>query len=465
MAINRVRAGLLATSIIALLLMSTGCFQIVDQETYGVVTNPNTTAFTGSPNKFISIITGAYAGERFGASVIPFSDVDGAGHPGIAVGAIASSPFQKPGCGSVYVISFVNLQTRYRLDGQAKDDQFGTTMAMIGDLDNDKVSDFIVGAPLGDVEGLTDAGYAIVYSGNSGKQLEYFTGTENFFRLGHSLAGLGDVNQDNIPDFAIGSPYARGSGKDYTGVVFLELSGQNPLNYQPLMLYGEEAGDNFGWSVVAIGDINGDRIPDIAVGAPGAKSSDGASVGRVYILSGNGGNVLYKVDGIAPGERFGFSVIGIGDIDSDKVPDFTVGAPVIDLATMTPHGLEKAGKAYVCSGKNGKRLFTLEGLPQGYLFGNSLASGDVNSDGISDIMVGDPSAGQKHGAVHVFSGKDGSKLYVFINNPVRKDEIGFALNCGNDINKDGRPDVIVGAYGAPNIEGKPTGMVFILNIP
>jgi hypothetical protein len=65
----------------------------------------------------------------------------------------------------------------------------------------------------------------------------------------------------------------------------------------------------------------------------------------------------------------------------------------------------------------------------------------------------------------VFSGKDGRSLHVFINNPARKDEVGFALNCGNDLNNDGRPDVIVGAYGAPNIEAKPTGMVFVLNIP
>jgi hypothetical protein len=461
-----VQLRLLAVMLIGLLIMASGCFQVIDQESYNT-SDPSPSSLPSSLNKFISIIMGPDAGERFGASVAPFSDVDGAGHYGIAVGAIASSPSGKNGAGSVYVISFVNVQTRYRLDGQEAGDQFGRTLAMVGDLNNDKVSEFIVGAPAGDVESFTDAGYVGLYSGKDGQRLDYYSGDANNLRLGQSLAGLGDVNGDSIPDFAIGSPYARDGEKDNVGRVILELSRSSPFNRQPLNLYGEAAGDNFGWSIAGIGDVNGDRIPDIAVGAPNVKLANGASVGQVYILSGNVGATLYKVEGTELDERFGFSVVGIDDIDGDKVPDFVVGAPAVDLTDKSPPypGDERAGKAYVFSGRNGNLIFTLEGFPQGSLFGFSLASGDVDGDGFSDIMVGDPSAGQKHGSVHVFSGKDGKSLFVFINNPVRKDEVGFALNCGNDLNNDGHPDVIIGAYGVPNIEDKPTGMVFVLNIP
>jgi hypothetical protein len=464
---SKVQYFLLAVILTGLLIIASSCFQVIDQENYNPQVNPSPAPVTGSPNKFISIISGPNAGERFGASVAPFSDVDGAGHQGIAVGAIASCPSGKSDAGSVYIISFVNVQTRYRLDGQEAGDQFGRNLAMIGDMNNDRVSEFIVAAPAGDVSGFTDAGYVAVFSGKDGKKLDFYPGYADYLRLGHSIAGLGDINGDNIPDFAIGSPYALDGENGNAGIVILELSRNSPFDRQPLKIYGEAAGDNFGWSMAGIGDVNGDRIPDIVVGAPGIMSSNGARFGRVYILSGNGGPTLYKIEGTESGEAFGFSVLGIGDIDGDKVPDFVVGAPVVGLADRTPPNPvdESAGKAYAFSGKTGSLIFKLEGFPQGSLFGFSLASGDVDGDGFSDIIVGDPSSGQKHGSVHVFSGKDGKSLYVFINNPVRKDEVGFAINCGNDLNNDGRSDVIAGAYGAPNIEAKPTGMVFVLNIP
>jgi hypothetical protein len=465
--IFKARFVVLAILVIAVLCVSAGCFQIIDQDTYNTVPNSSPEVMTSFPNNIILSIQGSFAGERFGSSVVPFNDLDGAGHPGIIVGAIAASPFQKPQCGTVYVISLFDVQTRYRLSGQEAYDQFGSSLAMIGDVDNDKLSDFIVGTPLGDVDGLEDAGYVGVYSGADGERLEYFTGTTKCFKLGHSVAGLGDVNMDNIPDFAIGSPYSYDGDKYNIGIVILQLSSNGTLSRHPLSLYGKKPGDHFGWSIAGIGDVDGDQIPDIAVGAPGFRLSNGVRGGQVYVLSGNGGTTLYELTGTVPGECFGFSIIGTGDVDGDKVPDLAVGAPVVDLADSTEFVCdnEKPGKVYVFSGNNGKLVYELEGLPEGCSFGYSLASGDVNSDGVPDIIVGDPSAGKRHGAVHVFSGKDGTSLYVFINNPVRKEEFGFALNCGNDLNQDGRPDVIVGAYSATNIEALPCGKVFVLDIP
>ena len=463
----KLRYSLVAITLIGLLLMTSGCFQIIDQNTYNPAVNISSTAVTNSPNKFIAIITGAYAGERFGASIAAFNNVDGAGHQGIAVGAIASGGPEKSNSGSVYVISFINLQTRYRLDGQKAGDQFGHSLATVGDLNGDQIFEFIVGAPAGDVEGFTDAGYVGLYSGRDGKRLGYYPGDTNNLRLGHSLAGLGDINGDRIPDFGIGTPFSEQEGKINAGMVVLELSHDLPFERQPLKIWGEAAGDNFGWSIAGIGDVSGDGIPDIAIGAPGVKLSNGTNVGRVYILSGNGGTTLYKIDGTESEERFGFSVVGLDDIDGDKFPDFVVGAPAVDLSDKIPADTDdqRAGKAYVFSGKNGNLIFKLEGFPQGNLFGFSLAGRDVDGDGFSDIMVGDPSAGQGHGSVHIFSGKDGKSLYIFINQATRKDAVGSALNCEIDINRDGCPDVIVGAYSAPNIEARPTGMVFVLSMP
>ena len=111
--IFKARFVVLAIMVIAVLCVSAGCFQIIDQDTYNTVPNSSPEVMTSFPNNIILSIQGSFAGERFGSSVVPFNDLDGAGHPGIIVGAIAASPFQKPQCGTVYVISLFDVQTRY----------------------------------------------------------------------------------------------------------------------------------------------------------------------------------------------------------------------------------------------------------------------------------------------------------------------------------------------------------------
>ena len=466
----KVRYGLLVFTITGLLVLLPGCFQIIRSETTTTQYEQNHSTTSTSQSRFLWLLLGASAGERFGTSIAFFNDVDGIGNPGVAVGATAAGPSGKNNAGSVYVISLKYVQVLYRLDGKQNDDQFGRALAAIGDLDGDKVADFAVGAPLGDVEGFTDAGYIGIYSGIDGKQLDYYTGTTNGFRLGHSLAGPGDLDSDGIPDYALGTPFASHDGKDDSGLVIIALSGNSPVDRQLLTIYGEAAGDYFGWTIAGIGDVNGDQVADIAVGAPGVKSSGEINIGRVYVLSGNDGAILYRIDGREPGEQFGYSITGTGDINGDLSADLVVGAPEVDLNGKS-HPLlpgsytTSAGSAYVFSGKDGSLIFKLEGSPPGFAFGFSVASGDVNGDSLSDIIVGDPSAMQNHGSVYIFSGRDGKSLDVFTNNPVKKEAIGFSLNSGNDLNGDGCADVIVGASNAPNIEGKPTGLVYIITLP
>lgn len=470
MQMQKLRYILLAIILTALTLMTSGCFQIIRQENQILPSNTTFTPISGLINKVVCLMSGANSGERFGSSVALIDNVDGVGHQGIAVGAMNASPYGKDGAGGVYIVSLANIQSLYRIDGQGAGDQFGRTLAVIGDLNDDKVPEFIVGAPAGDVEGLTDAGYVGLYSGKDGRRIGYYPGTMKNFRLGHSLAALGDINGDSIPDFALGTPFASQGEKEDIGAVIIELSQHQPLKYQPLNLYGESAEDKFGWAIASIGDVDGDQIADIAVGAPEVKSSGEVSVGRVYILSGNSGAILYKIDGTQPSERFGFSVAGIDDVNGDETADFIVGAPVVDLSEKTAPGLSGsfisgAGKAYVFSGRDGSLIFQLEGSPAGSSFGLCVASGDIDGDGLSDIIVGDPSTSQKAGSVQVFSGRDGKCLHVFSNNVNKKEEFGRAVSCANDLNGDGRDDIIVGAYSFTNIEGKPTGSVYVVHLP
>jgi hypothetical protein len=461
---------------IGLLFAVSACFRVVEPEGNGIkspelvispVTNqtpltlpPFPATWTGVQFKFFSAMEGGYPGERFGSSLGYLGEIDGDNTPDIAVGAPLACPANKSEAGSVYVVSVRIARALYRLDGQYTGDRFGTTLAVVGDLDGDKIADFIVGAPLGDVQGLPDAGYVMLYSAKEGKLLDYYTGIEPGFRLGHSAAGLGDLNGDGFPDFAIGTPYAKYNGKENAGAVMIEISKSHPLKRTPIVVYGEGVGDNFGWSIAGIGDVNRDNIPDILVGAPGLHSADTSDIGRIYVLSGENGTVLYKIDGKYAGYQFGFSVSGMDDINGDNLPDIIVGAP-----QTPPLGDTNLGKAFVFSGKDGTLIYEMVSSPPGSLFGYSVASGDVDGDNRADIVVGDPGTYGGHGSVHVFSGRDGKRFLIFTNNPNRREEIGFALGPVEDVNSDNRGEIIIGAAGAMNIEGKPSGRLYILIKP
>ena len=391
-------------------------------------------------------IEGVEAGDRFGASVAALGDVNGDGKGDIAVGAIFTNPGGRINAGSIYVISGADGRTIYRVDGERAGAEFGRSLAAVGDLDKDNVSDFIVGAPRSSPEGLADAGAIHIYSGKEGKPLDLARGQVAGWRVGQSVTSNGPSN------LAFGAPFASPQDKSNAGWVVIP-------SYKPGFISGESPGDNFGWSIASAGDVNGDGKPDILVGAPGVGAGAGTDTGRVYMVSSEGSTVLFKVDGDQPASRFGHSVAGIGDVNGDGVADIAVGAPRAPVL-----GRGNAGKVFVLSGRDGRLLYNLEGPSAGSSFGHALAgAGDMDGDGVSDLLVGAPGFNANAGAVFVFSGRDGKKLYEFSGSP--REELGYSVAAGGDINGDGRPDILVGAYSAPGPEGRPNGKVYVLSRP
>ncbi|MEW6741812.1 MAG: integrin alpha [Planctomycetota bacterium] len=130
--------------------------------------------------------------------------------------------------------------------------------------------------------------------------------------------------------------------------------------------------------------MDGDGLADIAFSAFWRREEAGDYVGRVYAYSGASGGLLGVFDGEAPGDLFGFSVSGAGDIDGDGRAEILVGAHLHD----GPAGPD-SGWIYLFSGATGEQLSTEDGPSSQAFFGYALAcAGDVNGDGLEELPGG-----------------------------------------------------------------------------
>jgi len=252
---------------------------------------------------------------------------------------------------------------------------------------------------------------------------------------GVSVSGAGDVNGDGIDDVIVGANLADPSGNT-TGasyVVFgsvsgfgssLELSSLNGIN--GFVINGIDANDYSGASVSSAGDVNGDGIDDVFVGAYGARPN-GSRSGESYVIFGSAsgfgsslelsnlnGSDGFVINGIDANDYSGRSVSSAGDVNGDGIDDVIVGADEAD-----PNSNSRSGESYVVFGSasgfgsslelsnlNGSNGFVINGIDANDYSGDSVSSaGDVNGDGIDDVIVGarfaDPNSTSRAGESYV----------------------------------------------------------------
>jgi hypothetical protein len=353
---------------------------------------------------------------------------------------------------------------------------FASSMAVVGDVDGDGANDVLVGAYDSQIkydtpEGVAEhQGRAFVFSSKSGQLLFALDAPERmpYAAFGFAVAGAGDVNKDGTPDVLVGAFGYGGSGAHDklgyggTGRVFV-FSGKDGKLLHTLQAPHPQIGGGFGWAVASLRDQTGDGVPEIVVGAFGQDSS-----GRVYVFDGATDKLLHT---FAPpesgsGGAFGWSVAEAGDLDKDGVADILIGAPYTMVGNVPVQG-----RAYALSGKDGKVLLTLDDPhpSAGATFGWRLVSaGDLNKDGVPDILVGAPYkevAGKPaQGQVVVFSGADGKELFT-LDDPAPKPYAGFgyALIRGEDFDEDGASEIVIGApFQTVDVE-QIVGEVFVFN--
>lgn len=422
------------------------------------------------------------------------------------VGVAASTGFGADAPGTVISqveISSISGGLAPLVDG----DEFGFAVASIGDVNGDGIGDVVVGAPLDDTGG-TDRGAIYILllkadgtvlnqrkiaSGTSG----FGIGLDNFDAFGSAVVSLGDVDGNGIVDLLVGAPGDDDGAVNAGSVWVVKLKPDaTVLSYTKIsatqggLPSGLTSSDAFGGSVTVLGDLDGDSALDLAVGAPGSDAA-GFGSGEVWILFMNPGAATVKSTtrlhgatpnlGFAPGTTsFGTAVCGIGDVDQDGILDLAVGAPLDDTG-----GPSNRGAIYLLhlavDGKVTSHSKVAQGLG-GFAgtidtqsrFGSSITkTGDLDEDGIDDLIVGAPwSSGVVGGFWVLFldaaGGVGGEQLVSPTSGDlggsfVLGDHFGGAVASLGDINGDGIDDLLVGADGL-DAGGVDRGAAFVLQL-
>jgi hypothetical protein len=384
-------------------------------------------------NDWLYFFNGDSAGAGFGESVSSAGDVNNDGVPDVIVGA----PYDDNNgtySGSARIFSGLDGAILYTSNGDSGGDYFGLSVSAAGDVNNDGFADVIVGAPYDDNNG-TSSGSARIFSGLDGAILYTFDGDSAYDEFGWSVSAAGDVNNDGFADVIVGAygddnnGSGSGSARIFSGrdgAILYTFNGDSNLDY-------------FGRSVSAAGDVNNDGYADVIVGAYG-DDNNGSNSGSARIFSGRDGAILYTFNGDSGGDYFGLSVSAAGDVNNDGYADVIVGANGDD------NNGSSSGSARILSGRDGAILYTFNGDSSYDYFGRSVsAAGDVNNDGYADVIVGAPGDGNNgysSGSARIFSGIDGS-IITTINGINSYDSLGQIVTSGGDMDGDGISDIII----------------------
>lgn len=219
-------------------------------------------------------------------------------------------------------------------------------------------------------------------------------------------------------------------------------------------------GDQFGWTLDAIGDITGDGVHEVVVAAPFSDEL-AAQAGKVWVFNGSTGQIIRTHAGTEANGWFGLRSCGAGDVNADGTPDYIIGAPGRASAGGPPNdpGLPFPGYAIVFSGADGEVIWRFDGDPDGdeRLGGCAIGIGDISTppDGHADLLVGAPSydgAVENGGRLYLFSGADGTIIRTH-EGQVETGLLGLAGGPIDDFDGDGVGDYVGGAPG----EGPDTG--------
>ncbi|MFT3883987.1 MAG: FG-GAP-like repeat-containing protein [Flavobacteriales bacterium] len=392
---------------------------------------------------------GTNANDSLGFSVSSAGDLNGDGFSDVAIGV----PGRTSGAGAVFVfkgsVGGLGATPDFTLTGTSGS-AFGRSVTLAGDVNGDGYSDVLVGAPrFNSAQGKAFCylGAALALTSQSGWGP---TGSTTNVQLGFSVAGAGDLNGDGYSDVVIGEPYRANGAATGAGAfrIFKGTSTGLSTSASTTQQPSGSSNANVGYSVSSAGDMNGDGYADIVVGAPGA----GAGNGAVYVYAGSTALALINTTPVnftgSGTERLGQAVGLAGDVNGDGYSDIVVGSP--NYSTNKGRVNVFRGDATIALDA-AHTLITINGLATTARLGAAVCTaGDVNGDGINDLLLAAPDQGGT-GAAKVFHG---SPDLLTVSAPqwsllgaVPTAQLGYSVASAGDVNGDGYSDVLVGISG------------------
>ncbi len=281
-------------------------------------------------------------------------------------------------------------------------------------------------------------------------------GREPDSRFGMFLDGAGDVNGDGVPDVLVGAWNSSPGGLLTAGAAYVHSGADGS---ELLAWTGGAANDQMGRAVCRVDDVDLDGHADVAVGSWGHDSGGMNNNGKVTIYSGATGAVIHDIVSDMPEARFGRYMRNAGDVDADGVKDIVIGA-----YGVTVNGMVEAGSAWVVSGATGLPIHKFWGEAADDGFGRSVnGAGDVDGDGFDDVLVGAWHAdhgGLDSGSVYLFSGQTGLLMHRF-DGLAPDDALGRSVAGVGDATGDGVPDLLLAAYQADPVGEFSAGEVYL----
>ncbi|MCP4362237.1 MAG: hypothetical protein GY796_29880 [Chloroflexi bacterium] len=395
----------------------------------------------------LSLADASFLGERSDARagnvVAAAGDVNNDGFNDILIGAYSDGEAGTR-AGQIYLV--LGKATGWAMDislsladasflGENLGDEAGTAVAGVGDANGDGFDDILIGAPKNDYAG-NRAGQAYLILGQAtGWAMDMslsladasFLGEKQMERATSSLAGAGDVNGDGFDDLVIGdwglNNHVPNGGEAY--LIFGKATGwtmHTSLLDSDASFMGEALGNWAGYSVDGVGDVNGDSFDDVLIGAPGS-DDHGRQTGEAYLILGKATGwtmkvILDQADASFRSEWWGLSwagstVAGAGDINNDGLNDLLITAGIDEEA-----GIDSGQTFLVLGRTNGwsqdmdlMEAVSFLGEDGGDNAGDAMTSlGDVNNDGLNDILIGAPlsdAGGPDAGRAYLLLGNNG----------------------------------------------------------